>query len=280
MNLYDSLLEKMSGQSYSNYFMAVCPFHNDHSPSLMVHEDGFRCKACGARGSLQKLERKVAFGFRPRSTTVSILPRWKSWEREYGDLDGIAEFAHSNVLRHKKYRKYYEKRKCEDFIERGRLGYLDGWSVIPIPDRNGRIIDIVVRAVSGKGDTRYVVAPASSDLPSGFRPLYVPNWKRVIASDVVYVVFGIFDAISLELCGLPAVTGITGKSLCAESLASMRKRFFIIPDHNEERDAHKLANDLGWRGRVKELSFPDGTKDTDDIRRVYGNEMLMEMLHA
>jgi len=31
---------------------ALCPFHNDHQPSLRVRLDsgGFKCMACGARG--------------------------------------------------------------------------------------------------------------------------------------------------------------------------------------------------------------------------------------
>lgn len=278
MSLYDSLLEKMDGHAYSGYFMSVCPFHDDHSPSLLVWDGGYKCKACGARGSLQKLERKVQFGFRPRNNAVSILPRWKKWEQEYGDLEGIAEYAHDNLLRNKKYRRYYEERQCEKFVEAGRLGFIGGWAVIPVFGRDGRIVDMVVRQTSGKGDTRYVVAPAHDSGGSIIRPLYVPNWKRVIASDLVYVVYGIFDAISLELCGLPVVTGITGKSLCPDQLIEMRKKFVIVPDHNEEGDAHKLANSIGWRGRVKELQFPDGAKDPDDIRRKLGNDALREML--
>lgn len=264
----------MDGQEYSGYFMSICPFHDDSKPSLMVHEDGYHCKACGAKGNLRKLERKVAFGFRPSNTVSAVLPRWKSWEREYGDLDGIVEYAHDNLLRNKKYRKYYETRKCEKFIDAGRLGYINGWAVIPVFGRDGRVADCVVRAVSGKGGSRYVVAPAPGNGMESLRPLYVPNWKRVIASDLVYVVYGIFDAISLELCGLPVVTGITGKSLCPDQLIEMRKKFVIVPDHNEEGDAHKLANLIGWRGRVKELQFPDGAKDPDDVRRQYGNEYL------
>lgn len=276
MSLYQSLLEKMDGREYSHYFFAVCPFHDDSKPSLMVDERGYFCKACGARGNLKKLDMRVRRGFRIRNTVSSILPRWKSWEREYGDLEGIAEYAHDNLLRHKSYRKYYEQRKCEEFIEKGFLGYIGGWCTIPVIDKSSQgIIDLVVRASSGKGNTRYVVAPTSSDCP---RPLYCPNWERVTASDLVYVVYGIFDAISLELCGLPCVTGITGKNIAEESLNALHKKFVIIPDWKEEKDAHQLANALGWRASVKSMLFPEDCKDPDDIRRIYGEDALKEML--
>lgn len=278
MNLYDSLLEKMGGQEYQGYFMSVCPFHDDHSPSLMVHEDGYKCKACGAHGNLKKLELRVRKGFAQKSNIVSVvLPRWKAWEREYGDLQGIAEFAHDNLLKHKTYRRYYENRKCQSYIKAGRLGYLSTWAVIPVFGRDGQIVDIVVRSTRSKDSSRYVIAPHPDSLQ---RPLFCPSWKRVINSDVVYVVYGIFDAISLELCGFPVVTGITGKSLSPNSLSELHKKFIIVPDWREEAEAHKLANALGWRAKVKELSYPDGTKDCDDIRRQYGESVLKEMLEC
>lgn len=278
MRLYDSLLKRMDGHPYNGYFMSVCPFHDDHSPSLLVHENGYCCKACGARGSLNRLERKIGQGFRSfrLRDTVSFLPRWKSWEREYGDLEGVVDFAHNNLLKNAKYKKYYENRKCDGFIEEGRLGFISPWAVVPVFDRSGDVVDVVVRSTSERTGNRYVIAPSGNDES---RPLYVPNWKRVMSSDVVYVTLGIFDAISFELCGLPAVTGITGKSVPIELLLSLQKRFIIVPDRHEESDAHRIANSLGWRCRVKELQFPEGTKDPDDIRRIYGNSFLKEMIN-
>ena len=279
MSLYDSLLDRMNGTEYSGYFSACCPFHNDSHPSLFVYSDGFRCASCGERGALQKLDEKVRRGFFHRDTVSVVLPRWKKWEREYGGLEGIADFAHESLLKSRSHRKYFEERQCEKFIKAGRLGYLSGWAVIPVFERDQHITNIVVRAVSRKGNSRYVISPISVDDGSdSHRPLYCPNWKRVEGSDLIYVVYGIFDAISLELAGLPVVTGITGKSLSSDLIEPMRKRVVILPDKGEERDAHRLANDLGWRATVKELDFPDGAKDPDDIRRIYGNDYLKEMI--
>lgn len=276
MNLYDSLLERMNGRQYSNYFAVCCPFHDDHNPSMFVYEDGAFCRACNHTWSLVQVDRKIGSHFRPsRNDTVSnILPQWKTWEKKYGDLQGIAESAHKTLKQFTQFQSYYKKRKCEKFIDQGVLGFIMGWATIPVLDRDGRIIDIVVRATKGKGDTRYVVKPDEKRV----RPLYCPNWKRVESSDTVYVVYGIFDAISLELLNLPVVTGITGKSLSAELLSTLRKRFIIVPDLGEERDAHRLANQLGWRGRVKELSYPDEIKDPSGVREQYGNEYLLNLI--
>lgn len=34
------------------YIYCVCPFHNDHSPSLFVDKEKYRCNACGERGNI------------------------------------------------------------------------------------------------------------------------------------------------------------------------------------------------------------------------------------
>lgn len=279
MSLYENLMEKMSGHEYSNYFTAICPFHDDHSPSLFVYDDGFfRCAACGKKGNLRLLERKISHGFATSNhdTVSRVLPQWRKWEQEWGDLEGIAEHAHHSLKRFPQFQAYYKKRKCEDFINQGFLGYIGGWAVIPVFDRTHRIVDIVCRAVKGKGDTRYVVKP--SEIAQ--RPLFCPNWSIVEESDRIFVVYGIFDAVSLALAGLPVVTGITGKSLSAEQLYPLKKRFVVIPDDGEEKDAHKLCNKLGWRARVKELTYPSGTKDPDGIRVMYGNEYLKSLIGA
>lgn len=278
MNLYDSLMDRMNGQQYSHYFVACCPYHHETHPSFFVYEDGTaRCASCHKFVTHAQLDRFLGSHFRPiQSNTVStnILPAWKSWDQQYGGLDGIVEYAHQNLKRYPQYQNYFKKRKIDDYIDPGRLGFITGWCLFPVSDVKGQIVDLVVRASKGKGDTRYVVQP-KKNAP---RPLYVPNWASVQASETIYVVYGIIDAIALALCGVPVVTGITGKSLNPELLSPLHKRFVILPDYHEEDSAHQLANSLGWRARVKQLLFPDNTKDVDDVRREYGNEYLLNLI--
>lgn len=37
---------------YDGYSYGVCPFHNDHSPSLFIDKERFRCNSCGTRGNI------------------------------------------------------------------------------------------------------------------------------------------------------------------------------------------------------------------------------------
>ena len=281
-NLYESLMERMDGRAYNNYFSCFCPYDRHQSPAMLVFEDGmFKCLSCNKIGTHKQLSRDLGSHFIPqrRDDTVSqVLPRWKRWEDKYGDLEGIADAAHSSLKRFPQFQTYFRKRKIYEYATEGQLGYLDGWACFPVFDNNGKVLDIVVRNTGrSNGEIRYVVHP---DYSSSIRPLYVPSWSQVNQSEIIYIVYGIIDAISLHLAGLPVVTGVTGKSLSPDLLKPLRKRFVIVPDDGEEPEAHKLANSLGWRAKVKKISFPDGCKDPDDIRKHFGNEYLLQALGA
>lgn len=279
-HLYDSLLERLEGRQYQNYFSAFCPFDTHKSPALLVYEDGFVCLSCRKSGTLKYLDKFIGSHFHPtqRHDSVSrILPKWRKWEEQYGDVEGIVYEAHRFLKKHTKFQDYLKRRKIDDFIDEGYIGFMDSWITFPVYSSEHEILDVVVRSISRDNDTRYVVHPARAD---GLRPLYVPSWEKLNASEIVYVVFGIVDAISLHLSGLPSLTGITGKSLSADLLKPLRKRFVLLPDEGEEEEAHKLANSLGWRGRVKQLKYPEGTKDPDDVVRNFGSEKLIQMIGA
>jgi hypothetical protein len=279
MSLYDQLQEKLNGHLYSGYFSACCPFpHNgrlEEHPSMFVYEDGkFFCSSCRKSGTHSYLNKYL--GGRDvfvRKAQNIVLPQWRKWEEQYGDLDGIAKHAHLSLKHYPQWQFYFKQRKIEQFIEQGYFGYISGWALFPVFDQEHKIQNIVVRSTKQNG-TRYAIKPLEEKKPL----LYVPNWKRVWESDAVYVVYGIIDSISLELIGLPVVTGITGKSLSAELLKPLGKRFVIVPDEYEEKEARLLANSLGWRCKVKQILYPEGTKDCDDVRRKFGNEYLLGAL--
>ncbi len=277
--MYEQLLEKMDGHPYSNYFSTWCPFEKHQTPAMLVYDDGlFVCMSCGKKGTHEYLFKFVGSHYLPpQNDTVSrVLPQWKKWEEKYDDIEGIANAANHNLLRNKNYQTYLKRRKIFDFAKEGCLGYLDDWITFPVFAEDGTIADIVVRSVARHNDVRYVVHPDICNT----RPLYVPCWKKVMESDVIYIVYGMIDAISLHLAGLPAITGTTGKSLHADLLKPLRRKMIILPDEGEEKEAIKLANELGWRAKVKTIIYPDGTKDPDGIRREYGNEFLIDKIGA
>jgi DNA primase len=276
-SLFDTLLERMEGRKYSNYFSAFCPFDHHKSPALLVYDDGrFVCLSCGKKGSLKYLDKFTGSHFIPQRDTVSkVLPRWRKWEEKYDDLEGIVYAAHRTLTRYPKFQEYFKQRKIYEYADEGTLGYMDGWACFPVYSSDGKLVDVVVRATQSTS-VRYVVSPNDSNL----RHLYVPSYSKIKEAQTVYVVYGIVDAISLHLAGLPCVTGVTGKSLSADLLKPLGKRFIIVPDLGEETEAYKLANKLGWRAKVKELEYPENCKDPDNIRRKFGNTALLNLLGA
>lgn len=274
MTVYDSLQEQLSNvHIYADYFMASCVWHGrDDHPSLMVHEDGFTCLTCHKSGTLEFLARaaKIKGVHVPAGRgPLLVLPRWRRWAQDYGDLAGIARAAHQALHHYPAYQWYFKRRKIEQFIDTGHFGYLDNWCMFPVLDEQGRVVDIVVRSTKHK---QYVVSPSQS------RALYVPDWKRVLESDTVYVVYGILDSWALYAVGLPVVTGTSGKSLSASQLKPLSKRYVIVPDQYEEPDAYRLAGELGWRAEVLRLHYPDGSKDPDDVRRNFNVSFLQNLL--
>jgi len=134
----------------------------------------------------------------------------------------------------------------------------------------------LVGAIARAGDSRdqnhkYVV-------PQGQDPnlLYCPNWKRLEGSGDIYLCFGIVSCLSFYMLGLESLSTLSGHKLDSSSLDAIRKKIIIVPDRHEEEAAHKLANQLGWRGSVLELDYPD---DCDDPNDVYmKNPMLLKDL--
>lgn len=282
MTTYEDLQEQLDEvHIYNGYFMCLCPKHDDHRPSMIVSDtrQRFYCMSpiCGFNGTLDYLLHFLTGRpYQPKLhiKTPVVLPQWRNWTERLGDEAGIAAAAHGLAMRNKELQAYFKKRQIDQFMEQGMFGWLEGWHLFPVLNAQRQVIDIVCRGT--KGGTKYVLLKKQEErkLP----PLYVPNWERVLASDVCYVVYGIIDSWALESIGLPVVTGTTGKSLHADLLKPLNKSWIIVPDFREEKDAWRLKVELGWPSEVKELRYPYATKDPDEIRTKIGPAVLSQLL--
>ena len=118
------------------------------------------------------------------------------------------------------------------------------------------------------------------DMLFGQRPmLYVPVWKYWDEQPEVYVVFGVFDALSVAAAGLAVASPSSGKnSLNVSWLDDVKKPIVIVPDAGEEADAYRYAAQLGWRGRVKMIDYVNGEKDPNNVLVRRGKEGLRNAL--
>jgi hypothetical protein len=289
MSVYQDILEILPEySSYSNYVATWCPFDDHASPALMIYQDEdkpdgegrYYCLSCSKGGTHAYLWKKLT-----GNTVASIpgakkqqkfLPHWRRWEERYGSIEALVQKAHDNVINHPATHAWYlKKRDLMPLYEQCKLGYIDEWLIFPILDPQGKVLDVIAR--DSKGRSKYVIHSNDEDTPL----LYVPNWDRVMQSKTIFIVYGMIDALALEMCGLPVVTGSTGKSLSNKRLIQLNKKYVIIPDRGEDDAARKLAKSLGNFTHIIRLPWSelgDNIKDTDDIRMRYGLDYLKDLL--
>jgi DNA primase len=264
-NLLDAISEKLDCKNYGHYLASVCPFHDDSRPSLMIYEDYYNCLSCGAHGTTKSLYKQVC------SNTMLLLQTkskpdysnpWTRWLRDDG-LSHVLKTSWQTLCSQPSLGNYLTSRKINPATQkRLGIGYREDWFTIPIRNEDHKIIGAVARA-NGETNTsksRYVIPHEQNT-----ELLYAPDWEKVLDQPVIYLVFGILDAVSLDILGHAAISTTGGKHLNPEALNSLRKRIVIIPDFGEESEAQYLAKELGWRGNVMKVDYPDDCKDVNDL---------------
>lgn len=251
---------------YGEYVMSVCIFHEDTKPSLMIHEDSYKCLACGASGKTEWLLRKLQ-GKSPSAITEKKNFRnpFTRWIEDEGSLVKVLKQAYKTYKIHPYLGTYINERgfSTEVALQYG-LGIRENWMTIPMKDRAGKIVSAAARIIIQiPGNKRKYVVPHGHDP----KIIYVPDWDWVSQSSYFLLTFGLLDALSLSVLNYPAGSTTTGQNLDPESLDWCRKRIYIIPDKGEEIAATRLASKLGWRGRLLTLDYPDGCKDCNDLFR-------------
>ena len=161
-------------------------------------------------------------------------------------------------------------------IETGRLGWHDGWVTIPIFDQDDDLQGVFLRAgpqAEKACGLRFTQAGGQRSM------LYCPDWALLRDKKSVAVVFGMFDALTLAELRIPVVT-VTGgdRTFTPYHLTQIRSRCIIIPDKKASGAAAELAAGLGWRGKIKRLSYPNGLTDINDyVREGRAGDLLREI---
>lgn len=289
INQHDLFEHAQHASWHGRYFRCYCPFHGEgpgsKMPSLLVYEDGAVCLGrCGnKRYTLNQLEKKLKGQIGSRFQSVRDSLGWRNLSDD--DLEKLSLYAQNSLEVHWGDESsiaipYLESRnlfraECSVY----GLGYLSNHITIPVLDINGDLIALVGRNV-GDGERYYQSRPP---LP------YTPNWMDVPDAKNVLVVYGIFDAIQMDLLihkyngdsDFAVITSTHGKNFNPEWLAPFRKRIIPIPDAGEEKDAYKLSGYLGWRGQ-KPLLLPytDKLKDPADFIEQGKEKQLWRLVSA
>lgn len=261
-------------QKFEKYVSALCVFHIDSKPSMLVFKDGwFRCLGCGRNGNLTTLWNKISgqpVVVKSEQRTAFAGPPLREGE----SLEEICYQAHFDLLQFSSFQWYLEMRGLQNRIETNEIGYIRGWYTFPVRDYEGAFQTAVLRAaphVQQVNGQRYWCRSAPTP--------YVPDWYMLKNSQVIFVVYGIMDALTLSELRFPVMTSTAGNNTFhPEWLDDYRVPIFIIPDKGEEVQASRLANSLGWRGKVLNLQYPVGVKDANGFLEIGRPEELSKQL--
>lgn len=242
----------------------LCPFHDDHKPSMSVNQTGafaghFRCWACGAKGSPAAFARKS--GHKP-STPFSPV-KFKKTLPEIPEIDPAA-LARIFV----EYRQYRDKRVFQRLgkelgihpavLDRFHIGFDGKAYTFPMFGLGGEITGIRFRTLDGR---KYA-------LKGGRNGLFVPTQQLNPACPII-VTEGESDAMAAYELGFQVI-GMPGKGQCKEILAGwMKEKGFrkavIIADNDKpgQEWARELAKFLAfvYGFEVKIINPPKPHKD-------------------
>lgn len=281
---YELLRQHFQGKVYrentaKEYFAALCPFHDDRSPSLMVymgepmdgagtqHHGHWRCLACDRAGGLDSIWRKAQGWTPPTADTGDGALHWHppALPSDLEEQESLVNASHSVLLNHRDRGWYLAQRGVDNRIEPCRLGYFRGWITIPVYEQDGRYKGVILRStppIQAIANTRFHQPKGQHGMP------YVPDWSLVRGKIKLAVVFGMFDALTMAELMIPAITATAGNQGFNPMWFKdyQKKKIFVIPDQpdHEIAPARKLVEalmSLGIDARLLILKYPDGIKD-------------------
>ena len=255
-------------------FMVMCVYHdNRRTPAGEVNKETgtFYCFSCNTTATLEKLVMYI--------TQRSYFEAVRLINSKKGDIDVVTQInktltkkdeeffdqnelerLHGNLLGDQRAIDYLKRRGIAGGIEKYLLGYSTVTDMVTVPVHNasGKPLGFVARSIEGKQFKNTSGMKKSKTLF---------NLHRVKASPEVTIVESSFDAIRLDLAGIPAVASLGAgvSKYQIELLENYFSRVIIVPDADqagkEMRD--KLIEKMG--ARVTSIALPNGAKDVGDL---------------
>lgn len=141
-DIVDVISQYVPVEKKGNSYVCVCPFHDDHSPSLSISSEKqiYRCFACGAAGgvfqfvmdfekisfpqAVIKLGKNVGYDLAYQTIKKEVDPTLKPY---YEILQETIQYTQFQLLTNEKAKKYIQERNIPlPQVERFQLGFDDG----------------------------------------------------------------------------------------------------------------------------------------------------------
>lgn len=239
-------LEKVSRPAPSGDRMARCPFHEDKTPSLSVHPtNGFNCKGCGVKGSLNDLAERLGVPIERKSLAASAASY--SLAARGISKDTMADFG------------------IETDLEAQAWRY-------PVRDQTGRVIAYRFKAFNPRRGRKFWWGAGPRLAIYGLDLLA----KRFPGTPLAYLVEGEPDAWTAYECGLPALSFTdgaghvpAGAALLLKSLGIQHVEILYDNDDAGRKGARKVAQALSGEISVGIVSMPTDLGVGGDLTDLY-----------
>ena len=289
----------------SNY-MGLCPFHEDHHPSLIVNPEKqtFHCFACGEHGD--------AIAFVQKMEHCSFMEAVGKLKMENGKLKINKKKAESVPVNTNE-KKFSIEKNCKFFSSllpyacgNSELtpAYLDfevGQSpvnvpkewyamrnrvIFPIRDEAGQLIAFAARRLAdgNPDEPKYI----NTSTAGGYKKsdhLYALNRAKeaIVREGFVFVVEGYKDAIAMHAAGLTNTVALCGTALTGGQ-GELLKRYtghlcLLLDGDKPGRDAaRKIAlSQEAVFPEIQVLYLPEG-EDPDSLFRRHGREVFVALI--
>ncbi|MBQ7181021.1 MAG: hypothetical protein IJR87_06995 [Bacteroidaceae bacterium] len=265
---------------------ALCPFHDDHHPSLSfsTRRNTFRCVVCGASGGPVDLVMGcLKKGFLEACRWLAdehnvILTEHKPTEGEWApkpfDASRYARcFEHPWLIDEARRFLFDERRIDERVVRWCRLSSFKerngmSWLSIPYFSRDGRLIGVQNRNLLKGAQPRFRFPPGCDTSLYG-----LPVLNRLRQGGMLFIAEGVTDCLALMSSGCPAVaipSATLLKPRDAELLREMASQLQLTIGMYPDNDAPGMA----LYNQLKEIlpdliryELPAGCKDFGDYYR-------------
>ncbi len=282
----------------SNY-MGLCPFHEDHHPSLIVNPEKqtFHCFACGEHGDaiafVQKMEHcsfMEAVGKlkinkkKAESVPVNTNEKKFSIEKNCKFFSSLLPYACGNSELTPAYLDFEVGQSPvnvpkEWYAMRNRV-------IFPIRDEAGQLIAFAARRLAdgNPDEPKYI----NTSTAGGYKKsdhLYALNRAKeaIVREGFVFVVEGYKDAIAMHAAGLTNTVALCGTALTGGQV-ELLKRYtghlcLLLDGDKPGRDAaRKIAlSQEAVFPEIQVLYLPEG-EDPDSLFRRHGREVFVALI--
>lgn len=266
---------KKTGNRYE--IRICCPFCVDRGFSvdkkyhLYVNTEFgiFHCFRCGESGRVEKLKRKLNFGFlnvskREKSIESSVSRKVVSTDVDY--LDFFSESFIAKVARTYWVRRGLTLEQAKKYnikINKTRLSI-----VIPVFDENSNFVFNIERMIFDDNFKYYIEKGVE-------KSKYLYNLNNVKILDTIYIVEGVFDVFAVD-----NAVALMGKFISDEQLKKLRntniKKVIVMLDSDARIESYRLVNKLLPFFEVGRVDFgKSGFKDVSEMRQKIGLEKTL-----